>query len=184
MRAKASLPEMLPDAGPGEVAVADGAICAQMVRCGKPNCKCARGELHGPYFYRFTRDQYGRQRKRYVRRSEVRAWRELCERRREWFWERAMMRALCRRVVGRGGRVNWRLAEVVVSLPWKTQAVTPDGGLSRGLINAAYDFAVLTDVSIAMWRELDQEAAAKSLGSLPQHSIREGDRLNRPCSAV
>ena len=41
MRGKASLAETLP--GPGEVAVADGAICAQIVRCGKPNCKCARG---------------------------------------------------------------------------------------------------------------------------------------------
>ena len=38
------------------------------------------------------------------------------------------MRALCRRVVGRGGRVNWRLAAIVLPLPWKTQAVTPDGG--------------------------------------------------------
>jgi hypothetical protein len=25
------------------------------VRCGKEKCKCARGELHGPYWYRFTR---------------------------------------------------------------------------------------------------------------------------------
>ncbi len=34
---------------------ATGAVCAQMVRCGKPTCKCARGELHGPYFYHFVR---------------------------------------------------------------------------------------------------------------------------------
>lgn len=160
MRVATSLAGMLPKISPREVAVADGAICPQMVRCGKPNCKCARGELHGPYFYRFTRDKYGRLHKQYVRRSEVAAWRELCERRREWFGERAAMRALCRRVVGRGGRVNWRLAEMVLSLPWKMQAVTPDGGLSRGFICAVYDFAVLTDVSIAMWRELD-EAASK-----------------------
>jgi hypothetical protein len=162
MRIATPLAGMLPKIGTSEVMVADGAICQQMVKCGKPNCKCVRGELHGPYFYRFTRDQCGRLHKRYVRRSEVAAWRELCERRREWFWERAAMRALCRRVVGRGGRVNWRLAAVVLSLPWKRRAVTPDGGLSRGLICAAYDFAVLTDVSIAMWREIEQETNAKN----------------------
>ena len=55
MRATASLAEMLPVTGPGEVAVADGAICPQMVKCGKPNCKCARGELHDGYSYFFWR---------------------------------------------------------------------------------------------------------------------------------
>lgn len=158
MRVNTLLAGMLPKIGPSEVAVADGAICPQMVKCGKPNCKCARGELHGPYFYRFMRDQYGRLRKQYVRRSEVTAWRELCERRREWLGERAAMRALCRRVVGHGGRVNWRLAGIVLSLPWKSQAVTPDGGLRRSLICAAYDFAVLTDVSIAIRQGLDRSA--------------------------
>jgi hypothetical protein len=155
MRVATSLAEMLPKIPPGAVAVADGAICAQMVRCGKSNCKCARGELHGPYFYRFMRDRNDRLRKRYVRRSEVGAWKELCERRREWLGERATMRALCRRVIGRGGEVNWRLAELVLNLPWKTEVATPDGGLRRGLICAVRDFAVLTDVSAAMRRELD-----------------------------
>lgn len=28
-----------------------GYIGSQMVKCGKPKCKCSRGELHGPYFY-------------------------------------------------------------------------------------------------------------------------------------
>ena len=67
MRKTSSLPELLPETGPGEVAVADGAVCAQVVKGGKPNCKCARGELHGPYFYRFTRDQYGRLHKQYAK---------------------------------------------------------------------------------------------------------------------
>lgn len=49
-------------------------------------------------------------------------------------------------------------AAIVLSLPWKRKAVALDGGLSRGLICAVYDFAVLTDVSIAMWRELDRSA--------------------------
>jgi hypothetical protein len=26
---------------------------SEMVRCGKQGCKCARGELHGPYWYAY-----------------------------------------------------------------------------------------------------------------------------------
>ena len=47
-----------------------GALCAQLVRCGTLGCRCARGELHGPYFYRFWREN-GRLRKRYVRLDDV-----------------------------------------------------------------------------------------------------------------
>jgi hypothetical protein len=43
-----------------------GAVCAQWVRCGRPSCRCANGELHGPYHYLFWRDS-GRLRKRYVK---------------------------------------------------------------------------------------------------------------------
>jgi hypothetical protein len=37
---------------------------SEMVRCGKKGCKCARGELHGPYWYAYwteggkTRSEY------------------------------------------------------------------------------------------------------------------------------
>jgi Family of unknown function (DUF6788) len=56
----------------------NGAVVAQMVRCGKPSCKCARGELHGPYFYRFWRT--GRRlRKTYVRKSEAAAIKAACD---------------------------------------------------------------------------------------------------------
>lgn len=27
----------------------------EWVRCGKEKCKCARGQLHGPYWYSYTR---------------------------------------------------------------------------------------------------------------------------------
>jgi hypothetical protein len=27
----------------------EGYLRSQYMRCGKPNCKCARGQLHGPY---------------------------------------------------------------------------------------------------------------------------------------
>ncbi len=55
----------------------DGAVCAQYKRCGKPNCRCARGELHGPHFYRF-RWQGGRVIKEYVPLSRVEEVRAAC----------------------------------------------------------------------------------------------------------
>src|ERR1051325_5406987 len=36
-----------------------------LTRCGKPNCKCARGRLHGPYWYAYW-SEGGRTRARYV----------------------------------------------------------------------------------------------------------------------
>ena len=38
------------------------------VKCGKPRCRCAEGELHGPYWYAYAW-QDGRIRKRYVGRE-------------------------------------------------------------------------------------------------------------------
>src|SRR5262245_58051687 len=59
VKTKKSLPKML-----------RGSICAQMVRCGRANCKCIRGELHGPYHYHFYR--FGKiLRKRYVPACDV-----------------------------------------------------------------------------------------------------------------
>jgi len=58
-----------------------GAVCEQLIRCGKPNCRCAHGELHGPYFYMFYRDG-GRLRKLYVKREYVDRLREAAETRR------------------------------------------------------------------------------------------------------
>ncbi len=47
-----------------------GYLLANPVRCGKPSCRCARGELHGPYWYRRWREG-GRQRREYIRPSDV-----------------------------------------------------------------------------------------------------------------
>ena len=58
-----------------------GVVLPQMVRCGKPNCHCARGELHGPYHYRFWREG-GRLRKQYVRSEDLERVRRACGRRR------------------------------------------------------------------------------------------------------
>jgi Family of unknown function (DUF6788) len=58
-----------------------GSLQAEMKTCGRPGCRCARGELHGPYHYLFWRDG-GRLRKRYARPSELAAVRaEIADRR-------------------------------------------------------------------------------------------------------
>jgi hypothetical protein len=50
--------------------IIEGTICPQLVRCGKYNCKCTRGELHGPYHYLFFRIK-GKLIKRYIRSADV-----------------------------------------------------------------------------------------------------------------
>jgi hypothetical protein len=42
-----------------------GSVHLEFKRCGRPNCRCRRGLLHGPYGYRHRREG-GRQRKEYV----------------------------------------------------------------------------------------------------------------------
>jgi len=52
-----------------------GSLHLEFKRCGRPNCRCRRGLLHGPYLYRHCRDRR-RQRKQYIpmkRLSEVSA---------------------------------------------------------------------------------------------------------------
>jgi hypothetical protein len=76
-----------------------GSVCAQSVKCGRPNCRCARGQLHGPYYYRFFRER-GKLRKRYVRKAEVEEVRTRCQARRNapW-WQHSQLSAtikLCR----------------------------------------------------------------------------------------
>src|SRR5205814_692485 len=49
-----------------------GSQHAELKRCGKTACRCARGgdELHGPYFYRRWR-QRGRLKRQYVRPADL-----------------------------------------------------------------------------------------------------------------
>lgn len=58
--------------------VANGGVYEQRVRCGKPNCKCVRGELHIGLFYFFTRVD-GKLIKTYIPKIEVARIRELVE---------------------------------------------------------------------------------------------------------
>jgi hypothetical protein len=85
--------------------VLDGAVCAQYKRCGKPNCRCARGQPHGPYFYRF-RWRGGRVTKVYVPLAEVEAVRAACALHRE---RRAEARA-------NDAHLRWLLATIKAKL--------------------------------------------------------------------
>src|SRR5271166_5872268 len=59
-----------------------GALCVQYRRCGKPNCRCARGKLHGPYYYRAWRSG-GRLRWQYVKWEDAEIVRAACDANRE-----------------------------------------------------------------------------------------------------
>ena len=56
------------------------ALVSHRVQCGKPDCRCATGEGHGPYWFLHWR-QGGIQRRRYVRQADVEAVRAVIERR-------------------------------------------------------------------------------------------------------
>ena len=58
-----------------------GAVCVQWKRCGRPNCQCACGRLHGPYYCHFWREG-GKLRKSYVRRADVAQMQARCQARR------------------------------------------------------------------------------------------------------
>ncbi len=59
----------------------NGHIQKRHVRCGKPNCKCAKGEPHTAYYHVWHED--GRRFQRYVRRVQVENVRNACDLHRE-----------------------------------------------------------------------------------------------------
>lgn len=71
-----SLPKIL------VLAAGSGSLQSQRVRCGKANCRCARGELHEGYHYLYLPPSAGLS-KVYVRRKDVPLVRAVIERRRE-----------------------------------------------------------------------------------------------------
>jgi len=59
--------------------VLSGTLTEQSRRCGRPGCRCAAGEPHGPYAY-FTARPAGRGRARYVPASQEEAVRRCLQR--------------------------------------------------------------------------------------------------------
>ena len=47
-----------------------GSLVEQYVTCGKSNCRCSRGQKHGPLYYLYWKEQ-GRSRSLYVPREKV-----------------------------------------------------------------------------------------------------------------
>ena len=69
---------MIEELFPGEIALAKGDIVTQYIRCGKPTCRCRRGEPHGPYHYRTWRDG-DKVRKVYVSAKDVAGVQAACD---------------------------------------------------------------------------------------------------------
>lgn len=69
-----------------------GTVCEQFIRCGKANCHCQKGELHGPYFYRVWRN--GRKvEKVYVKKAHAARVRAQCDQYRAFDEELRALRA-------------------------------------------------------------------------------------------
>jgi hypothetical protein len=75
-----------------------GTVHVQYRTCGRPTCRCRRGQRH-PAHYLFWR-QDGKLKKRYLRADEVETVRAACERRRE--------RERERRAAARAAQESWR----------------------------------------------------------------------------
>jgi hypothetical protein len=56
-----------------------GTVCESFARCGKANCKCVRGSLHGPYYHRYQWYS-GRVVKEYLPLAQVEEVRAACAR--------------------------------------------------------------------------------------------------------
>jgi hypothetical protein len=84
--------------------IQNGGVYSQRVRCGKSNCKCARGESHTAYYF-FTRCR-GKPVKFYVRKAEVKAFTEIAK-------LAALNRAQKRLSVKESNKLFRRLQEVI-----------------------------------------------------------------------
>ncbi len=57
--------------------IENGGLYSQRIRCGKRNCKCARGETHTAFYF-FTR-RNRKLVKTYIRKSEMKAFSEMVD---------------------------------------------------------------------------------------------------------
>lgn len=76
-----------------------GYLLTQYIKCGRANCKCANGSLHGPYHYRVW-NASGRRYKQYIKKSDLGAVKAGIQ---EHNRQRAEIRALDQRT-----KANWR----------------------------------------------------------------------------
>lgn len=63
------------------IKILPGYVACVRVRCGKSNCRCARGQRHVAYYH--VTKQGGERERRYIRRAEVEQVRAACQAHRE-----------------------------------------------------------------------------------------------------
>ncbi len=96
-------PEIKSAKTPTKIEPLRGHLERRMVRCGKANCKCAKGELHGPYYLRRWRN--GRKkRSNYVKKRDVFVTFEACL---EYKRNRQETRKLIREI-NESGNAMWK----------------------------------------------------------------------------
>ncbi len=88
MRHSAKNGNSIPKTAPASL---PGVVCERYHKCGKANCRCTRGALHGPYFRRQWYDG-GRLRSAYVRPRDLDAVRKACA---AWHREQQEAREEC-----------------------------------------------------------------------------------------
>jgi hypothetical protein len=86
-----------------------GSIETQFKRCGRSNCKCSKGELHGPYYLRRWQ-RCGKRRSKYVKKSDVSATFQACL---EYKRDRQETRELIREINETGNSMLKALGEVI-----------------------------------------------------------------------
>jgi hypothetical protein len=88
-----------------------GGIEARFKRCGKPNCKCAKGQLHGPYYLRRWQKR-GKRYSQYVKKSQLSATIEACS---EYKQDRKETRALIKGMNDAGNSILRAMRELLRS---------------------------------------------------------------------
>lgn len=100
-----------------------GEVCAQSVRCGKPNCRCERGHLHGPYYYRVWRDGRGIH-KDYIKRQDLPFVEACCAFNRALLDELSHARERRRRIIKNMKQV-WRKSKLITARGRKAGSILP-----------------------------------------------------------
>jgi hypothetical protein len=154
-------PKPIPDTLPGTVH-------AQWVRCGNPGCHCARGERHGPYWYRFWRDAEGRRRKAYVQEADL-----------------AAVRAACAAWQARQRAITELLAQGPAAGRWYEGDRALGNDLLAGIERCAEMLAVtemLTRLAYGEFgRPAEQVEAARLVAQMRAAWRKQGARQLRPC---
>ena len=114
--AASGVPQQPQDAPP-PIPPLKGVVCSQFVRCGKAECRCQRGEPHGPYYYRVWREG-DRVQKVYVKASELESVRAACEAHKV-ITERLEALRRERERLTHGLRNSWRATERLLKHPGK-----------------------------------------------------------------